>query len=69
MVSGSIARRYARAFIALGQESGKTETFAADLATFAAVLDTGDGALRAALTNPGLTPGSKASHSSHGARA
>ncbi len=55
MVSGSIARRYARAFIALGQESGKTETFAGDLQTFSEVLDTGDGALRAALTNPGLT--------------
>ncbi len=55
MASGSIARRYARAFIALGQEKGKTDTFAGDLGTFAAVLDTGDGELRRALTNPGLT--------------
>jgi F-type H+-transporting ATPase subunit delta len=55
MVSGSIARRYARAFIALGQESGKTETFGADLSAFASVLDVGEGELRAALTNPGLT--------------
>ena len=55
MASGSIARRYARAFIALGQENGKTETFAADLATFASVLDMGEGQLRTALVNPGLT--------------
>ena len=55
MTGGSIARRYARAFIALGQENGKTDTFAGDLGTFAAVLDTGDGELRRALTNPGLT--------------
>jgi F-type H+-transporting ATPase subunit delta len=54
MVNGSIARRYARAFIALGEETGKTDTFAADLSSFATVLDVGDGALRAALTNPGL---------------
>jgi len=55
MGSGSIARRYARAFIALGQETGKTETFGADLSTFATVLDVGEGELRGALTNPGLT--------------
>ncbi len=55
MANGSIARRYARAFIALGQETGKTDTFSGDLATFTGVLDMGDGELRQALTNPGLT--------------
>ena len=55
MANGSIARRYARAFIALGQETGKTDTFAGDLTTFAGVLDIGEGELRQALTNPGLT--------------
>jgi len=55
MANGSIARRYARALIALGQESGKTDTFAGDLAAFGQVLDVGEGQLRQALTNPGLT--------------
>ena len=55
MASGSIARRYARALIALGQEGGNTDTYASDLDRFVAVLDTGDGQLRAALTNPGLS--------------
>jgi len=55
MASGSIARRYARAFIAIGQEGSKTDTLAGDLVTFAGVLDTGDRQLRTALTNPGLT--------------
>ena len=55
MANGSIARRYARALIALGQETGKTDTFAGDLTTFAGVLDIGEGELRLALSNPGLT--------------
>ena len=55
MANGSIARRYARAFIALGQETGKTDTFSGDIATFAGILDIGEGELRQALTNPGLT--------------
>ena len=55
MANGSIARRYARAFIALGQENNKTEALAGDLSTFAEVLSTGEGELRQALINPGLT--------------
>ena len=55
MASGSIARRYARALIALGQEAGSTDAYGADLDRFVAVLDTGDGQLRGALTNPGLS--------------
>jgi F-type H+-transporting ATPase subunit delta len=55
MASGSIARRYARALIALGQESGNTDKYASDLDAFASALDVGEGQLRSALTNPGLS--------------
>jgi F-type H+-transporting ATPase subunit delta len=55
MANGSISRRYAKAFIRLGQETDKTESFSADLNTFLAVLDVGEGELRNALTNPGLS--------------
>lgn len=55
MASGSIARRYARALIALGQEGGNTDAYAGELESFAGVMDVGDGQLRAALTNPGLS--------------
>jgi F-type H+-transporting ATPase subunit delta len=55
MANGSIARRYARALIGLGQEQNKTDTLSGDLETFVGVLDTGEGQLRSALTNPGLT--------------
>ena len=55
MASGSIARRYARALISIGQEHGKTDSFAWDLAAFGSVLDSGEGQLRGALTNPGIS--------------
>ena len=55
MASGSIARRYARALIALGQESGNTDKYASDLDAFVTALDVGEGQLRSALTNPGLS--------------
>ncbi len=55
MANGSIARRYARAFIALGQENNKTDTLSGDLQTFGAVLNSSDGQLKQALSNPGLT--------------
>jgi len=55
MANGSIARRYARAFIALGQENNKTETLTGDLQTFTEVLSIGEGELKQALINPGLT--------------
>ena len=55
MANGSLARRYAKALVALGQEEGNVEQLVEDLDTFAGVLDQGDGALRAALSNPGLT--------------
>ncbi len=55
MVNGSIARRYARALISIGQENGKTDSFAGDLVSFASVLDLGEAQLRGALTNPGMS--------------
>ena len=55
MANGSLARRYAKALVALGQESGTVAEFAGDLDTFSEVLDLGDGELRQALSNPGLT--------------
>jgi F-type H+-transporting ATPase subunit delta len=55
MANGSLARRYARALILLGQESDCVEQYAADMDTFALVLELGDGLLRDTLSNPGLT--------------
>ena len=60
MANGSLARRYAKALIALGQESGNVDTLVGDIETFAGVLDLGDGELRAALDNPGLTTAERA---------
>jgi F-type H+-transporting ATPase subunit delta len=55
MANRSLARRYAKALVALGQESGNVAEFAGDLDTFAEVLALGDGELRQALSNPSLT--------------
>jgi F-type H+-transporting ATPase subunit delta len=55
VVSGSLARRYARALVSLGQDDGNVERLVADLDTFDAVLDLSDGELRKVLCNPGLT--------------
>lgn len=55
MADGTIARRYARALVQLGQEAGEVDRLAADLTTFSGVLDLGGGQLRAALENPGIT--------------
>jgi F-type H+-transporting ATPase subunit delta len=53
MADGSIARRYAKALLALGQEGDNVDALGADLDRFAAVL--GAGELSAALGNPGFT--------------
>ena len=55
MADGSVARRYARALVDLGEESDAVDALAADLTTFAGVLDLNEGELRAALANPGIT--------------
>ncbi len=55
MADGSLARRYARALVELGQEAGKVDPLAADLVVFSSLLDEGDGLLRSVLGNPGLT--------------
>jgi F0F1-type ATP synthase delta subunit len=57
MADGSLARRYARALIAIGSEEDCIDKLGADLAQFNQVLDLGDGALKRALSNPGVTHG------------
>jgi len=54
MADGSLARRYARALIDLGDGQSGRDRLVGDLNTFSEVLDTGDGSLRAALVNPGI---------------
>ena len=55
MANGSLARRYARALVSLGQEAGSVDQMVQDLDLFEEVLGLGDGALHQALCNPGLT--------------
>jgi F-type H+-transporting ATPase subunit delta len=57
MANGSLARRYARALIGIGTDENCIDQIGADLAAFDQVLDLGDGALRSALSNPGVTTG------------
>jgi F-type H+-transporting ATPase subunit delta len=54
MADGSLARRYARAMISIGGEENCIDQIGADLAIFGQVMDLGEGALRAALINPGV---------------
>jgi F-type H+-transporting ATPase subunit delta len=54
MADGSLSRRYARALIELGDTQQDRDRLVGDLQSFSQVLDTGDGSLRAALTNPGI---------------
>lgn len=54
MADGSLARRYARALIGLGEDKQAGDQLVGDLDTMSKVLDSGDGSLRAALTNPGI---------------
>lgn len=55
MAEGSLARRYARALLSLGQETNQIDALATDLAAFEEALDLNDGQLRSVLNNPGLT--------------
>lgn len=54
MADGSLARRYARALILLGQENQALDALGAGLATIGAVLDLNGGQLRGVLVNPGV---------------
>ncbi|MFM2244688.1 MAG: synthase delta subunit [Pseudomonadota bacterium] len=54
MADGSLARRYARALILLGQENNALDAVGAGLGTIGAVLDLNDGQLRGVLVNPGV---------------
>jgi F-type H+-transporting ATPase subunit delta len=55
MIEGSLARRYAKALLELGQEAGKADLFGTQLAAFVALLLANDSQLHAAMTNPSLT--------------
>jgi len=55
MADGSLARRYARALLSIGQEGGLLDTLSTDLHGVQSVLDLGAGELRSALSNPGIT--------------
>lgn len=59
MAEAALCRRYARALVSLGTDEGQVERFGSDLDAFATVLDLGEGQLRAAMSNPGLTTGER----------
>ncbi len=52
----AIARRYARALMALGKEGDIADTLATDLEKFDVILGAGDGQLSRALNHPALLP-------------
>jgi F-type H+-transporting ATPase subunit delta len=56
MTEGSLSRRYARALLELGQESGHADLFGTQLEAFVALLLANDGQLQQAMSNPGFTP-------------
>ena len=55
MADGSLARRYARALVAIGRDSGTVDPIGEELEQFRAVLMLGDGELGSALSNPGIS--------------
>lgn len=55
MSDGSLARRYARALVGLGQDAGLTDQFGADLGSFVELISQDDGLLGSVLGNPGIT--------------
>ena len=59
MAEAALARRYARALVELGQSHDAVDRLGADLDVFSDVLDLGDGALRGALENPGVSGSQK----------
>jgi F-type H+-transporting ATPase subunit delta len=54
MADGSLARRYARALILLGQENNALDVIGAGLGVIGGVLDLNGGQLRGVLVNPGV---------------
>jgi F-type H+-transporting ATPase subunit delta len=54
MADASLARRYARALVELGQQHDQIDRLGGDLASFQQTLDLGGGLLRSALENPGV---------------
>ncbi|MSQ00299.1 MAG: ATP synthase F1 subunit delta [Myxococcales bacterium] len=56
MIEGSLARRYAKALLALGQEEGNADTLGEQLDAFVAFIQRDDGQLLGVMSHPGLTP-------------
>ena len=54
MSSSSLARRYARAMIAIGEEEGTVDKLGTELSDFDGVLELDGGTLKNALLNPGI---------------
>lgn len=55
----AIARRYARALVSLGKDDSVIDQLGTDLDTFLDVMGLGDGMLKAALENPGISVGER----------
>jgi F-type H+-transporting ATPase subunit delta len=55
MAEGNVSRRYARALVGLAQEGQVVDRIAAELDSFATLLDQDGGVLRNVLGNPGVT--------------
>jgi len=56
MADTAVARRYAKALLALGEEQGNLDTLAGDLDRFAQLLGAYDGQLLRALCHPSVSP-------------
>jgi len=54
MADGSIARRYAKALVSIGEEQSKLDSFGSDLSLFVELMDNGESELYNAVINPGL---------------
>lgn len=55
MIDGSLARRYAKALLELGQEAGKADLYGTQLAAFVALLLANNGQLQGVMSNPSFT--------------
>ena len=55
MIDGSLARRYAKALLELGQEAGKADLYGTQLAAFVALLLANNGQLHGVMSNPSFT--------------
>lgn len=56
MTEGSLARRYAKALLALGQETNEVDALGAQLDRLVALTGANDNQIGAVMSNPGFTP-------------